>query len=150
MQKHATVFAIVYMETRVSIHMLFAHMMQTTWIHGSDRTRCHQRRKEKKTGSEFEWNVDKAELLLDMANEYKVSKVAKGSESTLLFSWTTPDKICFQHLYYVLFVAFSNGSTLNSVFKIKMFSCTFSPYSCINETCICKEKFASSVNSVSM
>ena len=74
MQKRVAIFAIVYVETRVSIHMLFAHMMQTTWIHEFDRTRCHQRRKEKKTGSEFEWSVDKAELLLDGANEYKVSK----------------------------------------------------------------------------
>ena len=35
-------------------------------------------KKEKKTGNEFVWSDDEAELLLNVANEYKVSKAAEG------------------------------------------------------------------------
>ena len=32
----------------------------------------------KKSGKEFQWTDDEAELLLTVTNEYKVSKVAEG------------------------------------------------------------------------
>ena len=93
---------------------------------GFDWTIGHQKRQ----ANEFVWSDDEAELLLNVANEYKVSEAAE----TMVFWVHTYFSFAFHLLHFLKFpfwIAFLNW---------KRFCMRFHR-SCVNETCIRKESF---------
>ena len=105
----------------------------------------------KMTGNKFVWSDNEAELLLNMANEQKVSKQPKVSIGSgflsphLLFSQTLPGKIHFKRLCFISCVF--KSVHFGQLFQTETVFVCFH-HSHVNKTCIHKEKFVFSVKNV--
>ena len=67
--------------------LAFHNIFLFTWLkqHHYTWIRSNKMPPKKKTGNEFVWSDDEAELLLNVANEYEVSKVAESINLGVVF-----------------------------------------------------------------